>query len=136
MDPLSAAASIIAVLQLAGTVMKYLSSVGDVSKDRKRIYSEVCEVDKLRILSNNATQAQEGDSWSLTLQSLCAANGPLEQFDAILRRLESKLVPAKGSKRIVAAMGWPFDKGEVNELLNAIEHQKTLFIFARQNDHM
>ncbi len=137
MDPLSISASIIAVLQLTATVVQYLTVVKYYSKDRERLRSELCGIDSmLCILKNKATQAQLGDSWSMTLQSLRVANGPLEQFKITLERLAKKLAPPKGSKRVITAVTWPFQKGEVIELLNSVERKKTLFAFAQQNDHM
>lgn len=47
-----------------------------------------------------------------------------------------RLAPAKGPKRIISAVTWPFQKGEISELLNSVERQKTLFASALQNDHM
>ena len=43
-DPLSISASIIAILQLSGTVITYLSAVKGASKDRQRLLIEVSAV--------------------------------------------------------------------------------------------
>lgn len=68
MDALSISASIISVLQLTGTVVQYLTNVKDSSKDRERLRLELCGVDSiLCTLKSKATQAQLGDSWSMTL---------------------------------------------------------------------
>jgi len=53
-----------------------------------------------------------------------------------LKRLEKKLVPSKGWKKVSTTITWPFQKEEVKELLDTIERQKTLLILAQQNDHL
>ncbi len=137
MDPLSISAGIIAVLGLTGTVIQYLNTVKGAPKDRLRILSELCDVNViLCILEEQASQAQQGDAWSSTFLSLNRPNGPIEQLKAVLERLENKLAPAEGWRRVGNAITWPFQKEEIKEILNVIERQKTLFNLARQNDHM
>lgn len=136
MDPLSISASIGAVLQLTGTVVKYLNTVKGAPKDRQRILLELCNVNgSLCILKEQASQAQQGDAWSPTLLSLNQLNGPIEQFKTALERLESKLAPAKGWRKFSEAIVWPFQKEEIKDILNVIERQKTFFNLALQNDH-
>ena len=137
MDPLSVSASIIAVLQLTGTVIQYLNTVTGALKDRQRILLELCNVsDTLYILEEQAGQAQQGDIWSSTLLSLNKPNGPIEHFKTALERLETKLAPARGLRKVGKAIAWPFQQEEIKEILNITERQMTLFNLARQNDHM
>lgn len=137
MDPLSISASIVAVLQLTGTIIQYLNTVKGAPKDRQRILLELCNVNgTLYILEERASQAQQGDAWSSTLLSLNKPNGPVEQFKTALERLENKLAPAKGWSKVGKAIVWPFQKEEIKEILNVIERQKTFFNLAQQNDHM
>ena len=137
MDPLSISASISAVLQLTGTVIQYLNSVKGAPKDRQKLLSELCNVSSmLYVLEDQASQEKQGDAWSSTLLSLNGPNGPIKQFKTSLERLEKKLRPVEGLRKIVNAIAWPFQKEEITEIINAIERQKTLFILALQNDHM
>ena len=137
MDPLSISASITALLQLTGTVIQYLNCVKGAPEDRQRLLLELCNVSSmLYVLEDQASQAQQGDLWSSTLLSLNGPNGPIEQFKTALERLEKKLRPVEGLRKIVKAITWPFQKEEIIEILNVIERQKTLFNLARQNDHM
>ncbi len=137
MDPLSVSASIITVLQLIGTVIQYLNTVKGALNDRQRILLELCAVNEtLYILKEQASQAQQGDIWSSTLLSLNKPNGPIVQFKTALERLEKKLAPAEGLRKVGKAIAWPFQKEDIKEILNVIERQKTLFNLARQNDHM
>ena len=137
MDPLSIAASITALLQLTGTVIQYLNLVKGAPEDRQRLLLELCNVSTmLYVLEDQANQAQQGDVWSSTLLSLNGPNGPINQFKTALERLEKKLRPVEGLRKIVKVIAWPFQKEEIAEIINAIERQKTLFNLARQNDHM
>ena len=137
MDPLSISASITALLQLTATVIQYLNLVKGAPKDRQKLLSEVCNVSgMLYILEDQASQAKQGDGWSSTFLSLNGPNGPIKQFKTALERLEEKLKPVERLGKVVKAVAWPFQKDEIIEILNFIERQKTLFILARQNDHM
>ena len=90
----------------------------------------------LSILQDQAQQAEDGDEWSSTLLSLNAADGPIQQFRKALERLEHKLAPVRGVKKVGKAFVWPFEKAEIQSILSTIERQKSLFSLARQNDHI
>jgi hypothetical protein len=136
-DPLSISASIIAVIQLSGTVIEYLNGVKAASEDRRRLLDEVASISGfLYILKDRAAQSQQGNSWSSTLKSLDGPKGPLAQFKIALERLTSKLAPVVGLRKAGKAITWPFQKEEIKELLATIERQKSLFSLALQNDHM
>lgn len=138
-DPLSITASIIAVLQLTGTVIGYIKNATGASEDRRLLVLEIRSVAHLiDFLSDLVEQAHEqGDNkWSATLNSLDGTDGPLKQFEVFLKRLQSKLEPVEGIKKFGKAMSWPFQKKDVSDILLALERYKTLFTLARQNDHM
>ena len=136
-DPLSISASIIAVIQLAGTVVKYLNDVKTAAQDHQRILSELSSTSGVLVLLKDlAERSQCGDAWSLTIKSLNVPNGPLEQFKTALEHLALKLAPAIGLKKVGKALAWPFQKAEIQDILNMIERQRSLFNLALQNDHM
>ena len=137
MDPLSISASIIALIQLSSTVIGYLSDVKSSHKEQQKIRLEICStLPMLSILQDQAQQAENGDEWSSTLLSLSAADGPIQQFQKALERLEHKLAPIRGVKKVGKAFIWPFEKAEIQIILSTIERQKLLFSLARQNDHV
>lgn len=137
MDPLSVSASIVALLQLTGTVVQYLNSVRGASEDRQKILLEISSVSGLLYrLGDLAEQIEGGDSWYKTLKSLAVPQGPLEQFKTVLEILAAKLKPVDGWKKAGSALKWPFQKGEIKDLVSTIERQKTLFGLALQSDHM
>ena len=64
MDPLSISASIIAVLQLTGTVIRYLNDIGNALEDRKVILLELHSIQgMLYTFHDQAIQTQKGDTW-------------------------------------------------------------------------
>ena len=135
MDPLSISASIVALVQLTGTVIEYLHGVKGASEDRQNILSELTSVSSMLFILQDCVDQQE-DSWSLTLKLLNGSEGLLAQLRTSLGILVSKLSPVKGLKKVGKAFAWPFQKGEIKEILNIIERQKALLTLARQNDHM
>lgn len=136
-DPLSISASIVAILQLTGTVVQYLNDVNGASEDRQRILTEISSTSGvLFLLKDLAERAGWEDCWSVTIKSLNVPGGPLEKFKTMLQLLALKLKPVEGVKKVGKALIWPFQKGEINEILNTMERQKTLFNLALQNDHM
>ena len=136
-DPLSISASIVATLQLAGTVVQYLNDVRGAPDDRRRLLGEISStIGVLYTLKDQAERTQWGNPWSNTMRSLNQPAGPLEQFETALEQLVCKLSPVEGLKKVGKAFSWPFQKGEIKTILNSIERQKTLFILALQNDSM
>ena len=136
-DPLSISASIIAVLQLAGTVVQYFNVVKAASQDRQRILDELIGVSgALYLLKARIEQSQWYSSGTLTVESLDGPTGPLDQCQIALERLAAKLAPGHGIQKLGKKIAWPFQKAEINEILDVIERQKSLFIMALNHDHM
>jgi hypothetical protein len=132
-DPLSISASILGILQLSAVVVQHINSMKDASEERKKLLNEIGTTsDFLAIINNPVRLTQQGDSW----ESLSKPGGPLEQLEAVLKKLDAKLAPATGLSKIKKAVTWPFKKGEIEGLLGSIERQKTLLGLALQNDHM
>ena len=137
MDPLSTTGSIIAAIQLTTSVIHYLDDVKGAVEDYKRIRSVICSANEiLCIPTSKSAAARAGDPWSQTLQSLFLPDGPLRHYEMTLQRIEHKMRHTQGPKKVIKIVTWPFQKKEVNELLDHLEHQKTLFLLAQQNDHM
>ncbi len=131
------AASIIAVIEMTGTITQYLASVKGASKERQTILKELSNVTGiLFVLKDQADEAEHDDSWNTTLRALDVPNGPLEQFKAALESLAAKLAPVDGMKKFRKSLKWPFEEKEIKDILNRIERQKALLNLARQNDHL
>ncbi|KAH0562324.1 hypothetical protein GP486_002978 [Trichoglossum hirsutum] len=134
MDPLSISASIVALLQLSSKVIKFLRDVKDAPDDVKRLMVEVSSTKGLLLTLLDLVES--GEAGSNTVNSLNAPNGPLKQCRSALDCLAERVLPAVGLDKARKALLWPFQKGEVREILSAIERQKTLFSLALHNDHL
>ena len=136
-DPLSITSGIIAILQLASSVVQYLSAVRDASDEKQKLIAEIGSVTGfLYLLNESADAPYRVNAQHTTYKSLYAANGPLDQFKAALDELAAKLRPAHGGlRRTGKALFWPFQKSEINGILYRIERQKTMIGLALQNDN-
>jgi len=136
-DPLSTIASLVAILQLAGTVVTYLNDVKEASNDRNRILLELSSTTGLLFsLKDLVERPCSDDAWDTALYRLGGPNGPLEQFRSALERLATKLAPVMGIRTVGNALGWPFLKKDVEETLKTIERLKSLTALALQRDYM
>jgi hypothetical protein len=92
MDPLSATASIIAILQLSSKVVAYLTNVRDASKERKKCAVETSTLHSL--LLNLRFRLEEGSAdrlWYTAIRALAVENGPLDQFKQALETLQTTM---------------------------------------------
>lgn len=135
--PLSISASIVALLQLSATVVKYISDVKEASAIGQQLLSEVTSATgTLYLLKDLAQRDQWAEHWPTTIRSLAGPDGPLDQFRKALHSLADKLMPVVGMRKIGKALRWSFEKNEVQEVLSIIERQKTLFMLALQSEHI
>ncbi|KAF2867352.1 ankyrin repeat-containing domain protein [Massariosphaeria phaeospora] len=136
MDPLSVAASIVAVLQLSAKVLAYLNDVKDASKDRAKCAIEVSNLHSL--LLNLRFRLEEGTAntpWYTAIRALAVENGPLDQFKQALETLQTTMTGRGRLKMASDALVWKFKKEEVASILVRIERLKTLVEIALQTDH-
>ena len=132
-DPVSVAASIIAVLQLTGTVVRYLGNVQDATGYKSRLLLEVSAAKGvLETLRDLSQESVPGDP---ILSTLSLLKEPLKHHEATLQRLENALAPVQGLKKLGKAFKWPLEKTEILDVLGSIERQKALFGLALQADH-
>lgn len=138
-EALGTAASIIAVLNLAGTVVKYLTSVHNAPKERENVFREISSITSVLFLVQGHSERgcnDEESTLSSSARSLGTPGGPLEQFKAALETLAYKFSPRGVVKRVGRVLLWPFEKGEIAELLLSLERLKTRFLLALQSDNL
>jgi len=133
MDPLSAAASIIAVLQLSGKVLGYLNDVKSASKDRSKCAIEVANLNSLLTALRFHLEESSSTPWYTAAKTLAVENGPLDQFKQALEELHTKMV---GKDKMSDTLAWKFKKEEIASILNRMERLKTLVEVALQMDHL
>ena len=137
MDPLSATASIIAVLQLSAEVLTYLNNVKNASKDHAQCTIEATNLHNL--LTNLRFRLEEGgasQSWYTTVRTLAVENGPLDQFKQALETLQTKMTDGGRLKQAGRALMWKFQKKEIASILARMERLKTLTEIALQMDSL
>jgi hypothetical protein len=92
MDPLSVTASVIAILQLTGEVIKYLNDVKDAPKECQQCTIETSNLQNLLInLRYRLEQGQTGDPWFTAVRTPNVEHGPLDQYKQALEQLQSKV---------------------------------------------
>ncbi|CAN9193849.1 unnamed protein product [Alternaria alternata] len=136
MDPLSATASVIAILQLSAKVLSYLNDVKDTSKGRAQCAIEASNLHNL--LTNLRFRLEEGhghQSWFSAVQALAVENGPLDQFKQALEILQAKMTDGGRLEKVKEVLVWKFKKEEVDAILARMERLKTLVEIALQMDH-
>jgi predicted oxidoreductase len=129
MDGLSAAASVIAVIQitasLASILRDYYTGVRDAKADIQRLYYSM---NSLRTVVAAVKQLNDRFEKSLTLSALLTdQNGPLQSVLLELKRIETKIggVPKDRSARVLKSLKWPFQKAEVEKMVLAIDSNKS-----------
>jgi hypothetical protein len=133
-DPLSIAASIIAVVQVTASVIDYLQAVHDARKDRIDFLVEVSGLYHLLLaLQNRVDRANAEDLWLTEVRQLGTRDGPLDQFKSSLERLVAKLGPLEGLGRTLI---WKFNKAEIEGVISKIERIKMLVSLALTDDHL
>jgi len=141
MDGVSAAASVIAVIQICGSVFDfcrtYYTGVKDARKDITRLRNEVTRLEG--VLTSIADLADADDSAKLSvLQALVKPGGALSQCQDTLAGLLEKLQrghDTEGMKRLGwRALTWPLKSKDVDKVIAEIEKHKSLFTLALTAD--
>ena len=90
MDDLSAAASLVSILQLSAKVIKYVARATGATKDRKRLREEVRVCSNiLQHLKDDVDDSEEGKAWSETVKVPEAADTPLGRLYAALQAVKT-----------------------------------------------
>lgn len=140
MDGLSAAASVVAVIQISAQVFDlcrtYYLNVKDARKDIERLRNEITSLQD--ILVNVADLANESSSASLqTLRLVNQDDGPLKECQLELTALLGRLSPQNGAskvKLVLRSLKWPLNSKEVDKALLAIGRYKSSFVLALSTD--
>jgi len=150
MDPLSITGTLIAVLQISGTVIsalyEYRNGVKSASTDAARI---ITELNSLRSILESLLQAVEkedshdsgipGSSRLASFQALTHPNGELMRCQADLEDVSVKLGgddagSLSGWKKVRRALVWPFKEKDVEKLLQSVQMAKSTMQFALSAD--
>lgn len=159
MDPLSLSASVIAILQISGslisTLYNYRTGVVSASKEAARI---IAELNSLRAVLESLLSAIEsesalqtpppyGETSSLpasslsrlaTITKLAQPNGELQRCQMELEALCQKLQVKDESKfeKMKHALMWPLKKEQVDSALESLQSAKSTMSLALSTDQM
>jgi hypothetical protein len=139
MDALSAAASVIAVIQISESVLsacyQYIKTVKDAKKD---IIDIIDVISGLKGILDNLRVVFDAQKDPLFLNSACL-DVPLQMCEAALQEIATKLGVKtlgmnSGPDRVTVSfpktLKWPWKEKEVRKILEKIEKHKTTFILA------
>jgi hypothetical protein len=137
MDPLSATASIIAILQLSAKVLSYLNDVKGASKDRAQCAIEASNLHSLLLnLRFRLEESGANQPWYTAVRALAVENGPLDQFKQALEMMYDKMTGGSRLEKAGEALIWKFKKAEIESVLARMERLKSLIEIALQMDHL
>jgi hypothetical protein len=134
--------SIISILNLSSTIVKYVHSIKDGASDRAQLLKEIINTrGYLHSLRDHIEMSNPDDPWTNAVQGLNKPGGPLELYKISLERVAKKLnlgasQDASSGRAFVRALYWPFQAGEVASILSILERQKAFFVLALQMDHI
>lgn len=134
-EALGIASSIIAVLKLSQSVLKYGWAVTGGSREANALLMEITAT---RGFFETLKDSLEGMSIH-TLEILAANDGPVQIIHTTIQELDARLqkfTSATGISKVVKTLKWPLDSKTTQDFVSLIERQKTLLGFALQNDHI
>ncbi|KIX08660.1 uncharacterized protein Z518_03317 [Rhinocladiella mackenziei CBS 650.93] len=137
MDPLSLAASIVAVLQLTSTLTSYINEVRNATAEQAKVAVEASNLyGLLTTLRFRVQEARSDDPWFNQVKLLGSKNGPLDQFKDTLEIMVNEVLSFRKRDQIKSALSWKFTKKEVGNAVARMERLKSLISCALTNDLM
>lgn len=141
-EPLSLVASLIAVVQISGSVIsccyEYRKGVKNAPKDLSRVTSEVAGLRNVveHLITLIDDEKMTSYTYLSTLAEIVTADGPLEICRHNLESLKSKLeFPINERKALGRRLAWPLQEKEVTKTLASIYRTKSLLETALLVDH-
>ena len=142
MDGLSAAASVIAVIQVSSQIFDlcrtYYLNVKEARQDIDRLRNEVASLQDVLVHVVDLTNDPNASS-SRTLDLISQEDGPLKQCQSELEDLATKLNPGDSTNKMnlaLRALKWPFKSKEVDKTLAAIGRYKASVVLSLTTDQM
>lgn len=127
MDPLSFAASLITLVDVAWKLVEYLHGLKEGGNARQKLLKEVTLLwHVLRKLQEEFSPSEEASDvpWMQSLMTLGQPNGILSQIREALIELEEKLVRSSRLGQLKATIVWPFQEKEIQQIIERLDHLK------------
>jgi len=136
MDGLSVAASIIAVVQITSSVIRYLSDVKNAPKECDECMIELSNSNVLLLqLKSHLDKSNSHEPWYAKAHTLNVKNGLLDQYKLALEHLLAK-VESTNKVKLVHVLMWASIKNEVASILARTERLKTFISVELGMDHL
>ncbi|OQE11875.1 hypothetical protein PENFLA_c071G03084 [Penicillium flavigenum] len=138
MDALSPTASVIAVIQLAGSIVKICGDyIQDVKGARDEIFKLQLEVTHLTGVLQELKLLLQSPNGS-RLSTSQALHDPITMCFSILAALEVTLGPGKRTRAMrrlgLRALAWPLKRTEVEQIVSDLERYKSILTLSLQID--
>lgn len=125
MSGLEVFGAVAAAIQLSMSFLGYLNTIRNAPKERSSLFGEVTS---LMIILNAVRDALDKDEKQKDAIETHLET-PLADFSQRLKSMEEKL----SKKSRLRDLGWPIEKSDVRESLEAIERLKTTCTFVLEN---
>jgi hypothetical protein len=136
MDGLSAAASVIAVIQISSQIFDlcrtYYLNVKEARQDIDRLRNEAASLQDVLVHVVDLTNDPNASSLR-TLDPINREDGPLQQCQLELEELATKLDPGDGANKMTLAprvLKWPFKSKEIDKALISIGRYKASVVLS------
>ena len=137
MDPLSGAASVIAVVQVAGKVWslcwKYYSDAKDSKPDIDRLMGYIIA---LQHLFQHVRDLAKGPGAAKLVASKELIEGTARELEWEFKSLQKVLEPGGAQDIPKSCVEWPLQKEDVEKIIQLLERHKTTLITAMNCDQM
>ncbi|KAL8648620.1 MAG: hypothetical protein Q9210_004882 [Variospora velana] len=122
MDPVSAVASVVALVGVTLKTVKYVNDMTDVSKERQSLSQESADLLQMLTGLRNMIEDPRPSKTSLDgITRLLAAKGPLDQLREALEQLNNKVKAKRGVQKYARVLVWPHVKEDCKEVLDRME---------------
>lgn len=140
MDPVSDVASVIAVVQLTGAIVKicakYLSNVKNAREDIERFQARITALSS--VLRSLADMMQNSHSNKLAATQELTSN--IAKCSVTLTKLKRNIDPESTQKPMrkwgLRSFKWPLSRSQVDDAVKEIEAYETTFTLCLQVDQM
>ena len=140
MEALASVGSIIAVVQIAGSVAKlcggYIADVKDARQDIERMQQEVATLRDVLQRMAEASDRKNPKPLNLSTNVLESVDRCSKDLGSLQEKLQPNTRHKTMSKFGVRALKWPLSKASVNEEMGMIEGYLIIFNTALQLGHM
>lgn len=138
MDLISLTASVIAIIQLTGSLAKicggYIGEVRNAQEEILKLCQAITDLEGTLQDLQNCLQSDNGETLPTTSRLANSIDHCLSELQKLERRLDPGKRKALMNKVGLRAFKWPLKRGEVENIVKNLERYKSSFILSLQMD--